>query len=147
MHSCMDVCFACQGASCPLPYLLSLAAPLIILRRAWSTTLKRTLRSKRLRYGKSMQDVRPTSNGTSRALPWATVPKQLHIFTSIRSARNDHRGMQTTTSRKRQPLLAAVEEGGWGANAHDSRRWKSSLRVGHGQPVRLRVPPCCRKVP
>ena len=67
MHSCMDVCFACQGASYPLPRLLLLAAPFITLRRAWSTTWKCTLRSKRLRHGKSMQNTRPTSNGTSRS--------------------------------------------------------------------------------
>ena len=47
-----------------------------------STTLKRTPRSKRLRHGKKMQNVRPTSNGTSRSAAMGHSTKtvaHLHI--------------------------------------------------------------------
>lgn len=122
------------GASYHTPCPSLLIARFTTPGEATSTTSKRTLRDCETAKACRTSDQRPT--GRVVALPSAMAPKQLHIFQpDLINACNDHQIMQSTSNgQKRKPCWLPVRREGWGANAHDPRRWMSWLHVGHVEP-------------
>lgn len=62
---------------------------------------------KRLRNGQSMQNIRPTPNGTSRSAAMPKAPKQLHILNRSAERVIHHPIMQSIPNRRQKALVGA----------------------------------------